>query len=167
MLGRGGGTGRTGLPEVLRVQQDQPGHRPAHDLQLARRASLRDPPAIRLLHRYCNGQLRTRIQSDLHQQVPRDARWALFWQGTPYITKVLETCAGSNRNLRYFKPGVDLTLIDYSPNMMSIGSSKTSPVVKYRYLVGDVMAMPFPDDQFDCVIDTFGLEYTLNPHRAL
>jgi ubiquinone/menaquinone biosynthesis C-methylase UbiE len=79
----------------------------------------------------------------------------------------LETCAGSNRNLRYFKPGVDLTLIDYSPNMMSIGSSKTSPFVKYRYVVGDVMAMPFPDDQFDCVIDTFGLEYTLNPHRAL
>lgn len=51
--------------------------------------------------------------------------------------------------------------------MMSIGSSKTSPFVKYRYVVGDVMAMPFPDDQFDCVIDTFGLEYTLNPHRAL
>lgn len=62
---------------------------------------------------------------------------------------------------------MDLTLIDYSPNMMSIGSSKTSPFVKYRYVVGDVMAMPFPDDQFDCVIDTFGLEYTLNPHRAL
>jgi ubiquinone/menaquinone biosynthesis C-methylase UbiE len=30
--------------------------------------------------------------------------------------------------------------------MMSIGSSKTSPFVKYRYVVGDAMAMPFPDD---------------------
>lgn len=51
--------------------------------------------------------------------------------------------------------------------MMSIGSSKTSPRVKYNYVVGDVMAMPFSDNEFDCVIDTFGLEYTLNPHRAL
>jgi ubiquinone/menaquinone biosynthesis C-methylase UbiE len=62
---------------------------------------------------------------------------------------------------------VDLTLIDFSPNMMSIGSSKASPLVKYEYVVGDVMAMPFADNQFDCVLDTFGLEYVLNPHKAL
>ena len=70
---------------------------------------------------------------------------------------MLETCAGSNRNLRYYKPGVDLTLLDFSPNMMSIGSSKSSPTVRYKYIVGDVMAMPFADDEFDCVLDTFGL----------
>lgn len=71
--------------------------------------------------------------------------------------QVLETCAGSNRNLRFYKSGTDLTLIDYSPNMVGIGSSKSSPLVKYRYIVGDVMAMPFSDNEFDCVIDTFGL----------
>jgi ubiquinone/menaquinone biosynthesis C-methylase UbiE len=51
--------------------------------------------------------------------------------------------------------------------MASIGSSKASPFIKYKYVVGDAMAMPFPDDHFDCVLDTFGLEYTLNPHKAL
>lgn len=29
------------------------------------------------------------------------------------------------------------------------------------------MAMPFKDDTFDSVLDTFGLEYVLNPHKAL
>lgn len=83
------------------------------------------------------------------------------------ICQVLETCAGSNRNLRFYKPPIDLTLIDFSPNMLSSGSSKVSPLVKYNYILGDVMKMPFQDDTFDCVIDTFGLEYVLNPHKAL
>lgn len=45
--------------------------------------------------------------------------------------KTLETCAGSNRNLRFYPPGTDLTLIDWSPKMVSIGSSKTLPTIKY------------------------------------
>ena len=81
--------------------------------------------------------------------------------------KVLETCAGSNRNLRFYKAGLDLTLLDYSPNMVSVGSTKTSPLLNYKYELGDVMAMPFADDSYDCVVDTFGLEYVLNPHQAL
>ena len=51
--------------------------------------------------------------------------------------------------------------------MVSAGSSKVSPMVKYNYIVADVMALPFKDDTFDCVVDTFGLEYVLNPHKAL
>jgi ubiquinone/menaquinone biosynthesis C-methylase UbiE len=46
--------------------------------------------------------------------------------------------------LKFYKPGVDLTLIDFSPNMVSQGSSKISPIIKYKYIEGDVMAMPFP-----------------------
>jgi ubiquinone/menaquinone biosynthesis C-methylase UbiE len=79
----------------------------------------------------------------------------------------LETCAGSNRNIKYYKTGTDLTLLDFSPNMISIGSSKLSPLIKPNYVLGDVMAMPFATDEFDTVIDTFGLEYVLNPHKAL
>ena len=51
--------------------------------------------------------------------------------------------------------------------MISIGSSKTSPFFSYDYILGNVMAMPFPDDTFDSVIDIFGLEYVQNPHKAL
>jgi ubiquinone/menaquinone biosynthesis C-methylase UbiE len=51
--------------------------------------------------------------------------------------------------------------------MVAIGSSKSSPLLRFNYVLGDVMAMPFPNDQFDTVLDTFGLEYVLNPRKAL
>lgn len=60
-----------------------------------------------------------------------------------------------------------MTLIDFSQNMASIGSSKTSPFINYDYIVGDVMDIPFPENTFDSVIDIFGLEYVQNPHKAL
>lgn len=71
--------------------------------------------------------------------------------------KALETCAGSNRNLKYYPPGTDLTLIDWSPKVVSIGISKTLPTIKYNYVIGDVTKMPFSDNQFDTVVDLFGL----------
>jgi ubiquinone/menaquinone biosynthesis C-methylase UbiE len=58
-------------------------------------------------------------------------------------------------------------MIDWSPNMASIGMTKTLPLTEYKYLVADVTKMPFSDDEFDCVIDTFGLEYVTNPTKAL
>ena len=60
--------------------------------------------------------------------------------------RVLETCAGSNRNLKFYPPGTDLTLIDWSPKMVSIGTFKGSPTIKYKYLVADVRKMPFKDN---------------------
>lgn len=51
--------------------------------------------------------------------------------------------------------------------MVAIGSAKSSPLLRFNYVLGDVMAMPFPNDQFDTVLDTFGLEYVLNPRKAL
>jgi ubiquinone/menaquinone biosynthesis C-methylase UbiE len=51
--------------------------------------------------------------------------------------------------------------------MASIGMTKTLPTIGYNYVVGDVTKMPFKDDEFDTVIDTFGLEYVLNPTKAL
>jgi ubiquinone/menaquinone biosynthesis C-methylase UbiE len=60
--------------------------------------------------------------------------------------KTLETCAGSNRNLKYYPPLTDLTLIDWSPKMAAVGSSKVSATIKYNYVVGNVMKMPFKDD---------------------
>lgn len=43
----------------------------------------------------------------------------------------LETCAGSNRNLKYYPPGTKLTLIDWSPKMLSIGNSKNLPAINF------------------------------------
>lgn len=41
--------------------------------------------------------------------------------------------------------------------MASIGMTKTLPTTSYKYVVGNVTKMPFKDDEFDTVIDTFGL----------
>ena len=41
--------------------------------------------------------------------------------------------------------------------MASIGMTKSVPSTKYKYVIGDVTKIPFEDNQFDCVIDTFGL----------
>ena len=76
-------------------------------------------------------------------------------------------CAGSNRNLKYYKPGSDVTMIDWSSNMVGIGSSKIVPVLDYKYLIADVKKLPFPDNTFDSVVDTFGLEYVDHPVEAL
>ena len=63
-----------------------------------------------------------------------------------YTLNTLETCAGSNRNLKYYPPGTKLTLIDWSPKMISVGIGKSSPTLKYEYIMGDVAAMPFKDN---------------------
>ena len=41
--------------------------------------------------------------------------------------------------------------------MVSTGSAKISPFLQYNYVLGDVMDMKFKDDEFDCVLATFGL----------
>lgn len=59
--------------------------------------------------------------------------------------KVLQTCAGTNRNLKFYNPSTNLTLIDWSPNMVAAGMTKKSPTLDYKYLVADVTKMPFKD----------------------
>ena len=60
--------------------------------------------------------------------------------------KTLETCAGSNRNIKFYPSGTDLTLIDWSPKMVSVGISKVLPTVRANYLIADVTKMPFNDN---------------------
>ena len=54
-------------------------------------------------------------------------------------------------------------MIDWSTNMIEFALSKNSAFVKTEYKVADVTKMPFNDNSFDTVVDTFGLEYVLDP----
>jgi ubiquinone/menaquinone biosynthesis C-methylase UbiE len=81
--------------------------------------------------------------------------------------KTLETCAGSNRNLQFYPPGTNLTLIDWSPKMVAVGNTKTVPAITSNYVIGDVTKMPFSDNEFDTVVDMFGLEQVAEPLKAL
>lgn len=60
-------------------------------------------------------------------------------------------------NLKYYPPGTKLTLIDWSPKMLAIGNSKNLPAISFQYVQGDVAKMPFKDNEFDTVVDIFGL----------
>jgi ubiquinone/menaquinone biosynthesis C-methylase UbiE len=81
--------------------------------------------------------------------------------------EVLETCVGTSRNGKYYKPGTEVTFLDWSPNMIEVAISKTYPFINPKFVVGNVKAMTFPDNKFDTVIDTFGLEYVDEPEKAL
>jgi ubiquinone/menaquinone biosynthesis C-methylase UbiE len=37
----------------------------------------------------------------------------------------------------------------------------------FKYAIEDVEYMTFKDNTFDTVVDTFGLEYYLNPEKAI
>ena len=51
--------------------------------------------------------------------------------------------------------------------MVAIGGSKIIPSIDYQYLMANVTNMPFKDNEFDTVVDTFGLEYVEDPVAAL
>ncbi|MHB8660292.1 MAG: class I SAM-dependent methyltransferase [Solirubrobacteraceae bacterium] len=71
---------------------------------------------------------------------------------------VLEIAAGTGRNLRHYPPGVRLTTIELSPEMLEIARGEASSLgqdVDQR--VGDAQALEFPDDSFDTVVCTLGL----------
>ncbi len=51
--------------------------------------------------------------------------------------------------------------------MKSVGEAKILPALQFNYKVADVTKLPFKDNSFDTVIDTFGLEYVTNPNQAL
>lgn len=80
--------------------------------------------------------------------------------------KVLETGVGTSRNLSLYPLGVEVHGIDYSPNMIEKGQGKVTEC-NIVYHQQDVEKLDFPNDSFDTVVDTFGLEYYINPRQAL
>jgi methyltransferase OMS1 len=76
---------------------------------------------------------------------------------------VLEVGAGTGRNIPFFPSTVDrVVLTDSSDEMLKQIQKKLiklSPEQKKRFACfkADALKLDFPDDSFDCVVDTFGL----------
>jgi methyltransferase OMS1 len=82
----------------------------------------------------------------------------------------LETGVGTSRNIRFFpkKPKISsVTAVDYSPHALELAISKYQMGVEIDYQLQDVEKLNFEDNSFDTVLDTFGLEYYVKPHKAL
>lgn len=80
--------------------------------------------------------------------------------------RVLETGIGTSMNLMIYDPNVKVVGIDWSESMLRVAERKPT-ILDIKYIQEDVERMGFKDNTFDCVVDTFGMEYYLNPKKAL
>lgn len=84
--------------------------------------------------------------------------------------EVLEVGVGTGKNIAFYRPGTRVTAVDVSPKMLERAERRLEaerqmaagqrleaapPPADVRLLLADAQAMPFPDDSFDTVVDTF------------
>jgi ubiquinone/menaquinone biosynthesis C-methylase UbiE len=87
----------------------------------------------------------------------------LFGDGRQWVCSqaegdVLEIAAGTGRNLRYYPPGLRITAIELSPEMLEIARGAAAAAGRDADLrVGDAQALEFPDQSFDTVVCTLSL----------
>jgi ubiquinone/menaquinone biosynthesis C-methylase UbiE len=87
----------------------------------------------------------------------------LFGDGRQWVCSqsqgdVLEIAAGTGRNLRYYPPGVRITAIELSPEMLAIARGAAAAAGRDTDLrVGDAQSLEFPDESFDTVVCTLSL----------
>jgi ubiquinone/menaquinone biosynthesis C-methylase UbiE len=72
--------------------------------------------------------------------------------------EVLEIAVGTGRNLRFYPPGVKLTAIEFSPEMLAIARERAEELKSQADLrEGDAQALEFEDERFDTVVLTLAL----------
>jgi ubiquinone/menaquinone biosynthesis C-methylase UbiE len=79
------------------------------------------------------------------------------WVCSQASGKVLEVAAGTARNLPFYPPGVDLTAIELSSEMLAIARKRAQELgdpVDLR--LGDAQKLDLPDESFDTVTCTLG-----------
>jgi ubiquinone/menaquinone biosynthesis C-methylase UbiE len=80
------------------------------------------------------------------------------WACSQTEGEVLEIAVGTGRNLSHYPPGVKLTAIEYSPEMLAIARRRADEVGRPADLrEGDAQALEFPDESFDSVVITLAL----------
>ena len=84
---------------------------------------------------------------------------------------VLECAVGTGLNLQFYQPSslTSFTAIDLSPGMLAQASKKASSLhlPSPSFLTADIVNLPFGDNSFDTVVDTFSLCVFTDPLAAL
>lgn len=71
---------------------------------------------------------------------------------------VLEIAVGTGRNLAHYPPGVRVTGVDLSPEMLSRARDRAHELrIDVGIQEGDAQALPFDDASFDTVLCTYSL----------
>jgi ubiquinone/menaquinone biosynthesis C-methylase UbiE len=82
--------------------------------------------------------------------------------------EVLELAAGTARNLEHYPRGVEITAVELSPRMITIGRKRAEELGREADLrIGDVQDLDFPDESFDTVVCTLGLCTIPDPRKAI
>ncbi|MCM1966322.1 methyltransferase domain-containing protein [Streptomyces sp. G1] len=90
------------------------------------------------------------------------------WVCSRATGEVLEVAIGTGLNLPLYPPGVRLTGIEWSPQMLALARRRADELGLVADLrEGDAQALPFPDASFDSVVCTLGLCAIPDEQRAI
>lgn len=90
------------------------------------------------------------------------------WVCSQAAGTVLEVAVGTALNLEHYPPGVELTGLDLSADMLSLARTRAADLNRPATLLeGDAHRLPFADASFDTVVCTFGLCAIPDPEVAL
>ena len=74
------------------------------------------------------------------------------------VGRTLEVAIGTGLNLAHYPPGVRLTAVDLTPEMLAIARRRSADVgVRVFLAEGDAQVLPFADVSFDAVVCTYAM----------
>ncbi|MFK7696804.1 class I SAM-dependent methyltransferase [Paenibacillus sp. HJGM_3] len=72
--------------------------------------------------------------------------------------RVLEVAVGAGANFHYYPKGVDLTAVDFSPEMLNKAKTAAAEYgIRAEFILSDIESLSFPDESFDTVVSTLSL----------
>lgn len=90
------------------------------------------------------------------------------WIGERARGRVLEVAIGSGRSLPFYPPGIDLTGVDLTPEMLDLARARATELgVDVDLREGDAEHLPFDDASFDTVVCALGLCSIPRPEVAI
>ena len=126
-----------------------------------------------------NGEVTDRLRSLWERYAPRYDRDTGFydllllgdtrsWACSQASGQVLEVAIGTGRNLPFYKRGIQLTGIDFSPAMLDIARGRAAGLgIDVTLIEADAQQLPFADDRFDTVVCTLALSSIPDPGAAI
>ena len=91
-------------------------------------------------------------------------------RGLPHEGKVLDLCCGTGDiaiALAKERSDLQVTGLDFSPAMLARAGERGEGMANLRFVQGDAMALPFPDESFSAAAISFGLRNTADYAQVL
>ena len=126
-----------------------------------------------------SGEVIDRLRSLWERYAPRYDRdtgfYDLFllgdsrsWACSQASGQVLEVAIGTGRNLPFYRRGIQLTGIDFSPAMLALARERAAELgIDVTLLEADAQHLPFADIRFDTVVCTLALSSIPDPAAAI